>query len=109
MINTIEHEEEIIREQVVLDEHDDHVMTLSSSIHCLLNHLSMSVLSPKYTPVSIDHRSIAARRLHQIQDQLSVVSDNPSTTPTEDYDIHQIEEEAERCHFKFSYIELARG
>lgn len=91
LINTIE---EIIRKQVVFDEHDDRVMALLSSIQCLLNHLSLSVvLLPKYTPVSVDRRSIATRRLHQIQDCLSVFSDNLSTTPTEDYEICQIRKE----------------
>ena len=52
IIDLIENEGTIhvAKEQAILDEHDDRVTTLASSIQCLLNGLASSVLSPKYVP-----------------------------------------------------------
>ena len=58
IIDLIENE---AKEQTILDEHDDRVTTLASSIQCLLN--ISSVLSPKCAPSPVSGRSVATRRL----------------------------------------------
>ena len=92
VIDLLDTEDVLTKEQAILDEHDDRVTELASSIQCLLNCLTSSDLSPKYSLGPASGRSVASRRLQQIQDRLSAVGDNLST-PSQDYEIRQIEEE----------------
>ena len=92
VVDLVESEDVLAKEQAVLDEHDDRVTELASSIQCLLNGLTSSALSPKCSLGPASGRSVASRRLRQIQDRLSAVGDNLST-PSQDYEIRQIEEE----------------
>lgn len=92
VVDLVESEDVLAKEQAVLDEHDDRVTELASSIQCLLNGLTSSALSPKCSLGPASGRSVASRRLQQIQDRLSAVGDNLST-PSQDYEIRQIEEE----------------
>ena len=92
VIDLIENEGSLAKEQAILDEHDDRVTTLASSIQCLINGLTSSALSPKCSLGPPSGRTVASRRLQQLRARLSVVGDNLST-PSQDYEIRQIEEE----------------
>ena len=92
VIDLLDSDRILAEEQDVLDEHDDCVTMLASSIECLLKTLTPDALSPKCTLIPNTARTAALRRLQQIRDRLTAVDDNLSTL-SHDYEVHQIEKE----------------
>ena len=92
LIDVLEEEEGIEKEQVVIDEHEDHHTDLSAHVECLVNHLSVSPSTP-LVHASTDERGVASRRLCQLERRLSAVKETLSIDPSDECAVRQLEEE----------------
>ena len=76
IVDLIDEDEALQREQDALDEHDDNVALLGIRIQRLITSCS--------TPLDSDPRKIASKRLTRVRKKLSSIGDTLASLPTED-------------------------